>query len=205
MRRGGRPSFLFKPDPPLSRLFPTILPIEKFIKDQSNPIATMPSITTIDGYTFNNWGPVTTTFTAPASCATVTDNMRIGLSSSPAFWMYANQCSTFAYYDCIPTGTAQVTTTYDANPADVLDYSYFSPGLDCPAGWNTVGVAARDQDSSLSVEGVLKPTVTTPAYPHIPQWENGPSLFVGLLDPGETAVVCCPRYVFIIRRIYTSK
>lgn len=154
----------------------------------------MPSITTLDGYTFSNWGPVTTTFTAPASCATATDNMRIGLNTTSAFWMYADQCSTFAYYDCVPTGTAKPTITYDANPTGVEDYSYFSPGLDCPAGWNTVGVAARDTDKSLSASGLLKPTVTVPAHSFIPQWENPVTLLENLLDPGETAVVCCPRY-----------
>lgn len=109
--------------------------------------------------------------------------------------MYADQCSTFAYYDCIPTGTAELTKTYDANPTGVEQYFYFSPGLDCPAGWETAGIAARDSDKSLSAEGLLKPTLTTPVSSGILQWENVATLFVDLLDPGETAVVCCPRYV----------
>jgi hypothetical protein len=41
----------------------------------------MPSITITDGYTFSNWGPLTTTFTAPVSCATATGNYMIGANS----------------------------------------------------------------------------------------------------------------------------
>lgn len=80
----------------------------------------------------------------------------------------------------------------------ILEYPYFSPGLDCPAGWNTVGVAARDADSSLSASGLLEPTTTVQSPSLIPHWENAATLFVDLLDPGETAVVCCPRYVLAL-------
>lgn len=162
----------------------------------------MPSITTSDGFTFNNWGPVTTTFTPPASCATATNNMRIGLKNTDFFWPYADQCSTVGYYNCIPTGTVQVTTTMDPNPQHVMDLSYFSPGLNCPAGFNTVGLASRGSDSSLSASGLFATTAPTaapePGETNMAQWQDPMSLFLGLLDAGETAFACCPTYVFSI-------
>ncbi|OOQ90785.1 hypothetical protein PEBR_02546 [Penicillium brasilianum] len=63
----------------------------------------MPSISITEGYTVTNWGPSTTTFTAPASCATATGNYMIGLNTTAPVWEYAIQCSTSGYDDCIPS------------------------------------------------------------------------------------------------------
>jgi len=116
----------------------------------------MPSITTIEGYTFNNWGALTTTFTAPTSCSTQSNLMIgfIGYNSTLTALEHSEQCSTIGYYDCIPTGTVKPTTA-DPNPADILQRAYFSPGLYCSSGWATVGIAARNTDKSLSTSGIL--------------------------------------------------
>lgn len=158
----------------------------------------MPSITTIDGYTFENWGPVTTTFTAPASCASSTANIEIGLirnDSAPAF-MYNQQCSTIGYWDCIPTGTeskaAFTASTLESNPRIEFEAVYFSPGLYCPSGWATVGIAASES-STLSASGIL--ITTSPTYdPSIPTFKNPATLILEILDPSETVVMCCPRF-----------
>lgn len=155
----------------------------------------MPSISTLDGFTFTNWGPVTTTFTAPASCATNTNNMMIALNTTVPIWEYAAQCSTFGYYDCIPTGTATPTLTYGDNPNVYYQAAYNSPGLYCPSDWATVGVAARHGDNPVSSSGILSLSTTTSVNPNFPQWEGPATLLMDLLDPGETAVMCCPRYV----------
>jgi hypothetical protein len=65
----------------------------------------MPSITTTDGYTFSNLGPVTTTFTAPASCSTAINNYGIGTSDLLPGFVYNVQCTRGGYNGCLPTGT----------------------------------------------------------------------------------------------------
>ncbi|KAJ5630225.1 uncharacterized protein N7484_010325 [Penicillium longicatenatum] len=159
----------------------------------------MPSVTTIDGYTFDNWGPVTTTFTPPATCATSTTNIRIGptQNGSAPYFLYAQQCSTIGYWDCMPTGIeskAVITaSTFHSNPTDAFRPMYFSPGLYCPSGWATVGLAARGE-STLSGSGIL--STASPIYnPDIPEFENPATLIMSLLDPSETVAMCCPRFV----------
>ncbi|KAJ5437802.1 uncharacterized protein N7458_008800 [Penicillium daleae] len=110
----------------------------------------MPSITITDGYTFSNWGPLTTTFTAPASCATATGNYMIGAKFEVPCFLFQAQCSTDGFFGCVLTGTASVQQTLDRNPSAMYHPEYFSPGLYCPSGWATEGIAARDANNSLS-------------------------------------------------------
>ncbi|PKX96202.1 uncharacterized protein P174DRAFT_430474 [Aspergillus novofumigatus IBT 16806] len=118
----------------------------------------MPSITTTDGYTFTNWGPLTMTFTGPASCATATGNHMLGLNNTAPVWEYAVQCSTVGCGDCIPTRTVSLSTTSDENPTTLETQVYFSPGLYCPSRWATRGIAVRDSNNGLSSSGILSPT-----------------------------------------------
>lgn len=162
-------------------------------------LATMPSITITDGYTFNNWGPVTTTFTAPASCATAS-NFLIGHNTSFPFFNLATQCSTDGGHGCIPTGTVSPPLTLDPNPSVIYDFPYYSPGLYCPSGWATVGVAARDGDKSPTSSGVLSISSSTITDSRLIEvdfatFKNPATMLPELLDPSETLVVCCPRYV----------
>ncbi|KAJ5387208.1 hypothetical protein N7509_009749 [Penicillium cosmopolitanum] len=152
----------------------------------------MPSISITEGYTFTNWGPLTTTFTAPASCATATGNYMIGLNTTAPVLEYAMQCSTAGYGDCIPSGTVSDFTTSNDNPKTIYDQAYLSPGLYCPSGWATKGIAVRDADKSLSTSGVLSSVTRVSMPTFIPQWENPVTLFLDLLDPSETLVICCP-------------
>lgn len=159
----------------------------------------MPSITISDGYTFNNRGPVTTTFTAPASCTTAGD-IKIGVNTSFPFFNYWAQCSTDGAYGCTPTGTITPSLTLDPNPNVIYDYAFYSPGLYCPSGWATVGVAARDGDKPASLSGVLSVSTTTTTDSSLDDdaratWKNPATMLPELLDSGETLVMCCPRYV----------
>ncbi|KAJ5971921.1 uncharacterized protein N7479_001839 [Penicillium vulpinum] len=154
----------------------------------------MPSITISDGYTFNNWGPVTTTFTAPASCATAGDIL-IQVNTSFPVADYWAQCSTDSGHGCIPTGTVSPPITLDSNPSAIYDYPYYSPGLYCPSGWATVGVAARDGDRSPSLSGILSVSSTTKdsrLYDDYATWKSPATMLPELLDPSETLVMCCP-------------
>ncbi|KAJ5801866.1 uncharacterized protein N7503_004316 [Penicillium pulvis] len=147
----------------------------------------MPSITTIDGYTFDNWGPVTTTFTPPAICVTSTTNIEIGLSwsNSAPYFIYDQQCSTIGYWDCIPTGTQSKATitasNLESNPTNAFQAVYFSPGLFCPYGWATVGIAAREE-STLSGSGIL--STVSPTYdPDISIFEYPATLILNYSTP----------------------
>ncbi|KAJ5988346.1 hypothetical protein N7481_003556 [Penicillium waksmanii] len=152
----------------------------------------MPSISLTEGYTFTNWGQLTTTFTAPASCTTATGNYMIGLNTTAPVMEYAIQCSTLGYGDCIPSGTVSHFTTINDNPKAVYNEAYFSPGLYCPSGWTTKGIAIRDADKSLSSSGVLSSGTRVSMPTFIPQWQNPATLLMDLLDPSETLVMCCP-------------
>lgn len=169
----------------------------------------MPSITVTDGYTFNNWGPLTTTFTAPASCATGTGNYKIGVNMTFPFFEFEAQCSTVGFGDCLPTGTVSQPTTLDLNPNAMYDQAFYSPGLDCPSGWATVGAAARGNDKSLAWSGILsRPSPTTtytgPTFSgpiSVARLQNPVSLLAELLDPNETLVMCCPRFVLRVNEL----
>ncbi|KAJ5511281.1 hypothetical protein N7453_003384 [Penicillium expansum] len=156
----------------------------------------MPSITVSDGNTFKNWGPVTTTFTAPASCSTAGDFL-IGNTTDFPLYDYATQCSTYGDYGCTPTGTFSPSLTIESNLTKMDDnIPYYSPGLYCPSGWATVGVAARDGDKTTSLSGILGVSTTTTTsdswLDYLPKVGNPLTMLAELLDPGETLVMCCP-------------
>lgn len=158
----------------------------------------MPSVTTINGYTFNNLGPLTTTFTPPASCTTGTANLQIAVTDSEIsslFLQYAQQCSTVAGLDCAPPGSkshTQPTSTVNLNPTQIFNRVYYSPGFYCPSGWSTAGVAEYSNGTVTGL-GVFKTTATPTHYPDGPaEFELPGTLLMSLLDPSETAVVCCP-------------
>ncbi|KAJ5554889.1 hypothetical protein N7535_007332 [Penicillium sp. DV-2018c] len=152
----------------------------------------MPSISITEGYTFTNLGPLTTTFTAPTSCATVTDNYQLGFNTTAPAWDYAIQCTTAGYGGCIPSGTVSDLITSNDNPKTINTQAYLSPGLYCPSGWTTRGVAVRNANSSLSSSGILSSSTTMSIPTFVPQWNNPATLLMDLLDPSETLVMCCP-------------
>lgn len=148
---------------------------------------TMPSISTVSGYTYSNYGPVTTTFTAPSTCTSHSDQIQLGPSTTRPLLLYGLQCETIGGTDCIPSPTSKLPTSQDNNPSIYFQAAYYSPGLNCPVDWNTVGVATRGDGSSISTSGILVPT-TTPTALH-----RDRELFLEILDHGETAILCCPR------------
>lgn len=172
-------------------------------------------------YTFTNLGPVTTTFTPGPSC---TASNRIGLgyvnpTGGNVVIQYSVQCtSDFNYFsDCIPTTTPTATTTttptftatsyeeYEEYEQSLVDWegfgAYYSPGLYCPSGWATVGLAARDASSSLTSSGILAPTATTTTtkystddpYYYMFNYEDPASVLKDILVPEQTMALCCPR------------
>lgn len=159
----------------------------------------MPTTSTLSHWTFSNWGPLTTTFTAPTSCATVTSNVAIGESSLLPNLIYNVDCAPMYDWSCAPTGTItslpKPYTALELNPKAGYLAHYFSPGLYCPSGWATVGIASRDGDKPVDSSGILSPTVPVPTSVNWPLPNLPENAFLQLLEPSETAVWCCPRFV----------
>lgn len=156
----------------------------------------MPSSSILSEFTFTNLGPLTTTWTAPASCATVTDDVKIGYSSyiGQAIWDLSCQVKENS---CVPTGTSEDPALVTGlSPTNFYQGAYFSPGLYCPSGWTTAGVASRNGIQAVTSSG--DPFSVTSAVPtsfDVPLMNNPANILMQLLEPNETAVVCCPRSV----------
>lgn len=98
----------------------------------------------------------------------------------------------------MPTGTHSIeaTTTLASIPSDTYEALYFSPGIYCPSGYATVGVASRDGDKPVNSTGIFSnPSATSTRFVGNHAVFNNPAnLLMQILDPSETAVLCCPRY-----------
>lgn len=148
----------------------------------------------VSGFTFQNYGPLTTTFTAPWSCDT-TDRVIYGWVDDNGLDLYhggRSQCTKSEFAECYPSATADVTatTSYDRTWYRWSGtQAYYSPGLYCPSGWATVGIAAVNDKKDISTSGVLSYSTSTPyetfVYP--------PTLLASLLEPSQTLAICCPR------------
>lgn len=97
---------------------------------------------------------------------------------------------------CAPTGTItslpKAYTALELNPKDGYQGNYFSPGLYCPSGWATVGIASRDGHRPVNSSGVVSPTMPVPTSVTVPLPNLAENAFMQLLEPSETAVWCCP-------------
>src|SRR4051812_13275867 len=100
------------------------------------------------GHTLVNLGPLTTTYTPPASCATGTNSVFLGLKTAPERIIWMDNCAdnlgTHTLGDCYPSGTAVDAGAQAAQTRlDSVFLAYHQPGYFCPAGWTTAGVAAK--------------------------------------------------------------
>ncbi|KAJ5520997.1 hypothetical protein N7463_001450 [Penicillium fimorum] len=148
------------------------------------------SITVAKGITFTNWGPVTTTFTAPASCTSGLNYYGIGLTELFPDCSFQAQCTQTDYNGCVPTGTVSEISAHVP-----FVQTYYSPGLYCPSEWKTAGVAARHGDKTVSMSGVFTMaglTETEPWATDMASSENAFTVLAELLDSSETLVLCCP-------------
>ncbi|KAL4862726.1 hypothetical protein BDV12DRAFT_39075 [Aspergillus spectabilis] len=190
-------------------------------------------------YTFSNLGPLTTTFT-PAPTCTSSDQMAIGIITTAANNEYLSldwqvQCSSSidSEKECMPATTPAPTTTappsfddmtneeleeyYDSKVYYLGQGSYYSPGVYCPEGWETIGMAGRDASSVLTSSGFLAttPTATTTstrtrhrtstpdAYGYYDEdydyynepyadYTNAAFVLKDVLEPQQTMALCCP-------------
>ncbi|KAH7207318.1 hypothetical protein DER44DRAFT_779082 [Fusarium oxysporum] len=159
----------------------------------------MPTVTSVTQAKITNFGPLTTTYTAPASCATATNHLYLAdYSDKPEYlWAYPT-CTMQLYGKCIPSGDQYdhlITATY-AKTLDIGFYHYYSPGLYCPSNWTTAGKYVKGNGGTAQISGDLTKTESgiVPA-----RWEPGrpfptdpTSVWKQVLEPSETLAVCCP-------------
>ncbi|KAK1144089.1 hypothetical protein N8T08_005751 [Aspergillus melleus] len=153
----------------------------------------MPTVTSLYQYTFSNWGPLTTIFTPPASC---TGYIGLARTQHPASIQWLTNCASLDTRQCTPSSTIVSSPTGSSvawdNPLYGFQVPYYSPGVYCPSGWATVGVAGRDGDSKPSLSGIFTGGANRPTVVNQPIFHRPSDVLVQLLDPSETAVVCCP-------------
>lgn len=105
---------------------------------------------------------------------------------------------------CLPSG-AKLDEYYGSIDTDVVQtgttLAYYSPGLACPSGWDTVGVATKTDGGSITSSGVgfARPS----SYDDIEDLSYvqnvGPNVILAGMDDGDAAVLCCPRCVSLSR------
>lgn len=106
---------------------------------------------------------------------------------------------------CLPSG-AKLDKEYSSIDTDVLQtgytLGYYSPGLACPSGWDTVGVATKSDGGSITSSGAgfAAPTPFDEVDQSYVQ-NVGPNVLLAGMDDGDAAVLCCPRCVLVLRRV----
>ncbi|VUC28781.1 unnamed protein product [Clonostachys rosea] len=147
------------------------------------------------GYTLSNIGPLTTTFTAPSSCATKSDNLawysQYDTTTTGLRDRYiGGSCEDAALGACRPSGEA-IDKIISASPTPSSLMLYHSPGIACPSGWTTAGTLKGGPEptgSGIFNQDALKPWGNESAYQVI----LIPQLFANALDADEIMALCCP-------------
>jgi hypothetical protein len=158
----------------------------------------MPTATSLSGFSLTNNGPLTTTFTAPASCSTAYETM-LGAATDPTDIQWRAQCLWLPPADCNPAGSVIQSIDSSAegsNPDAGMILVYHSPGLICPPSpsWATVGAAAKLNPTSTSISGAFTQYDAIVTGSQFPFFEPELDVFLAALDPGETGIGCCPRF-----------
>ncbi len=179
----------------------------------------MPTTSHAYQYSLVNVGPLTAAYAAPPACATEARLVDIARTNQPSFAEYfaAGDLSTRTLGSCFPSGAALdgFAARVAKNAADQV-VGYFSPGVVCPSGWQTAGVAVKASDGSLSTSGAfdfpgsVTSTSTTSTSSSTATrtgagattapgrslwhgvWNPQVNVLMGAMDHGETAVLCCP-------------
>ncbi|KAH8172174.1 hypothetical protein LIA77_08942 [Sarocladium implicatum] len=169
----------------------------------------MPTASTAGLLSLNNLGSLTTTFTAPSSCATASGFMRTGFADtrlSPGLIYPVDNCDWRPDFpeDCLPHGDdiSSQWASLNINELSTL-LNYYSPGLQCPDTWSTVGVYApadHSNDTTVTKDaadlGIFSPTAFASGRPgestSVPVADYTANMFTSALASTETAIACCP-------------
>ncbi|KAG8160443.1 hypothetical protein KVR01_009979 [Diaporthe batatas] len=162
--------------------------------------------TLVSGWTLTNLGPLTTTYTAPPSCSTEYSSIRIGGTHVD------EQNITQVYYvgdvcdqppvpsigSCLPSGAKldEHYSTIDFRQVPLnTTCAYYSPGLMCPSGWETVGGATKAEGGSItsSGPGFARPSGDGGDVSDLKYVNNvGSNVILAAMDDGDEAILCCP-------------
>ncbi|KAF4959380.1 hypothetical protein FSARC_10756 [Fusarium sarcochroum] len=113
----------------------------------------MPTATEYFGFSAHNLGPLTTTFTAPSSCATNTNRIVYANASSASGAYGGPTCNFKPIGDCIPSGKSWDSLSEQTTKFIQGRHAYFSPGVVCPQdgkltyftdAWLTYSAIAKD-------------------------------------------------------------
>ncbi|KAH8172173.1 hypothetical protein LIA77_08941 [Sarocladium implicatum] len=176
----------------------------------------MPTTTSAGTMSLNNLGALFDVYTAPSSCTTAPGFVFSGIAdpeNDGHLMHYVDNCGKFSFpAECIPRGgivDGQLRDALGPDPATILNY--YSPGLECPDAWETVGVYEAISQSDYGRFGDDLTSATGPATDvgvfRPTEFSNGPNgtpttfppsdfpanMLTSALKPLETAVVCCPR------------
>lgn len=160
--------------------------------------------TLVAGWTVTNIGPLTTTYTAPPSCSTDFSYVQIGQtwtdSDTNATSVVPVGISCGQPYptvgSCLPSG-AKLDEDYSSIGTDAVQtgytLGYYSPGLACPSGWDTVGVATKTEGGSITSSGIGFASPSPLDEADLSYIQNvGPNVLLAGMDDGDAAVLCCP-------------
>lgn len=157
----------------------------------------MPS-TEYFGYSVVNLGPLTTTWTASAACATKSDyigfDSRITYQSPQPISQHdmnigKASCETATHGECFPSGDG-----LDKVEAMESGLFYYSPAFVCPDGWTAAGTYKKGPEPTAN--GVFDPenhvvNLSGDGYQEFAYIH----LYENILDENETLQYCCPRSV----------
>ncbi|KAM0194388.1 hypothetical protein ACHAPI_007149 [Fusarium lateritium] len=159
----------------------------------------MPTATGYFGHSVHNLGPLTTTFTAPSSCATGTDHIVYASLTADPILFGAPTCEVVPFADCIPNGEEWDSVNGQTTTFVQGQFVYYSPGLACPSGWETVWSLDRGDStsgsvtvSSLSSASRLISSVQKDIDAGRPRLMHPTEVWKEVLEPEETLVYCCP-------------
>ncbi|KAK1851694.1 hypothetical protein CCHR01_05688 [Colletotrichum chrysophilum] len=166
----------------------------------------MPS-STVQGAILVNAGDVTTTWTAPPSCATKPVTVQLGNGVDVGRGGWQENCTLEdpgPYDECVPdVGIALLNLLLNATNISTRSLVFYhSPGLVCPSAWTPAGTAIRYDATSYDLSGVFAdPTLTitktassieTQTLSQITPYMNPvPNMVMSALEPGETGIWCC--------------
>jgi hypothetical protein len=167
------------------------------------------SIRTAGNVVFHNAGPLTTTWSAPSTCSTSGQWIYTGVgypNKDGLMGQILDSCSpNDSKPDCYPNGDQILEINESLTEDDWRPYSHnyiHSPGIHCPAAWETVGVASF-KDGTFDGSGIFSSTsFVSREYFGVGEGTMLPTptrnfvinALTSVLAPTETAIACCPRY-----------
>ena len=142
------------------------------------------------GYEPTNIGPLTTAFTAAPTCLSGSDSnkdarIEVVLAEDIRVPLGVINCTQGPVpTECLPSGDV-LSSLVEAKSSSVGQgqLPYFSPGIKCPDGWETVG--RMMPSASGSGNGVFTETVTATGL-------NLAVIYDNILEAEETVAWCCP-------------